>query len=107
MASNVTHQLTVAIGAALSGSFRSVTSDATSKIGKIGTAIKDMEKQGVLSGRSIDKLKSRYNSFLDSLNKQQAIIQKRAFYRSQIMDVVALVILYIRFYNVYFSCQHL
>ena len=90
MASNVTHQLTVAIGAALSGSFSSVTSDATSKISKIGTAIKDMEKSSALSARSLDNLKLRYNSFLGSLNKQQEIIRKRAFYRSQIMDVVAL-----------------
>jgi TP901 family phage tail tape measure protein len=89
-ANNITHQLTVAIGAALSGSFSSVTADATSKISKIGTAIKDMEKSSVLSVGAIDRLKSRYNSFLGSLNKQQAIIQKRAFYRSQIMDVVAL-----------------
>jgi TP901 family phage tail tape measure protein len=90
MASNISHQLTVAIGAALSGSFKSVTSDATSRIGKIGTAIKDMEKQSTLSVGTIDRLKSHYNSFLGSMDKQQAIIQKRAFYRSQIMDVVAL-----------------
>jgi TP901 family phage tail tape measure protein len=89
-AGNVTHQLTVAIGAALSGSFGSVTSGATSKIGKIGAVIKDMEKSSALSARSLDNLKLRYNSFLGSLNKQQQIIQKRAFYRSQIMDVVAL-----------------
>jgi TP901 family phage tail tape measure protein len=90
MASSVTHQLTVAIGAALSGSFNSIMSSSTSKISKIGTAIKDMEKSSALSARSLDNLKLRYNSFLGSLNKQQAIIQKRAFYRSQIMDVVAL-----------------
>jgi TP901 family phage tail tape measure protein len=91
MATNsVSHQLTVAIGAALSGSFSSVTSGATSKISKIGAAIKDMERSSVIGARSIDKLKLRYNSFLGSMNKQQAIVQKRSFYRSQIMDVVAL-----------------
>jgi hypothetical protein len=90
MASNVTHQLTVAIGAALSGSFSSVMADSTSKISKIGTAIKDMEKQSVLSVGTINRLKSRYDSFLGSMDKQQAIVQKRAFYRSQIMDIVAL-----------------
>jgi TP901 family phage tail tape measure protein len=90
MASETTHQLKIAIGAALSGSFSSVTSGATSKITKIGTAIKDMEKSSALSARSLDNLKLRYNSFLGSLNKQQQIIQKRAFYRSQIMDIVAL-----------------
>jgi TP901 family phage tail tape measure protein len=90
MANETTHQLKIAIGAALSGSFSSVTSDATSKISKIGTAIKDMEKQSTLSAGTIDRLKSRYNSFLGSMDKQQAIIQKRAFYRSQIMDVIAL-----------------
>jgi TP901 family phage tail tape measure protein len=90
MANNVSHQLTVAIGAALGGSFSSVTSGATSKISKIGTAISDMEKQSTLSVGTINRLKSRYNSFLGSMNQQQAIIQKRAFYRSQIMDVIAL-----------------
>jgi TP901 family phage tail tape measure protein len=90
MANSVTHQLTVAIGAALSGSFSSVMAGSTSKISKIGTAIRDMEKQSVLSVGTIDRLKSRYNSFLGSMNQQQAIIQKRAFYRSQIMDVIAL-----------------
>jgi TP901 family phage tail tape measure protein len=87
---NVTHQLTVAIGAALSGSFSSVVSGSTSKINKIGAAIKDMEKSSALGTRSLDKLKMRYNSFLGSLNKRQTIIQKRAFYRSQIMDMLAL-----------------
>jgi TP901 family phage tail tape measure protein len=90
MASETTHQLKIAIGAALSGSFSSVMADSTSKISKIGTAIKDMEKQSVLSVGTINRLKSRYNSFLGSMDKQQAIIQKRAFYRSQIMDVIAL-----------------
>jgi TP901 family phage tail tape measure protein len=87
---NVTHQLMIAIGAALSSSFNSATSGATSKIGKIGAAIKDLEKSSALSARSLDNLKLRYNSFLGSLNKQQQIIQKRAFYRSQIMDIAAL-----------------
>ncbi|MDR2067378.1 MAG: phage tail tape measure protein [Holosporaceae bacterium] len=90
MASETSHQLKIAIGAALSGSFGSVTSGATSKITKIGAAIKDMEKQGALSARTVNNLKMRYDSFLGSLNKQQAIIQKRAFYQSQIMGVVAL-----------------
>jgi UDP-N-acetylglucosamine 4,6-dehydratase (inverting) len=84
MASEMTHQLKIAIGAALSGSFSSVMSDSTSKISKIGTAIKGMEKQSVLSVGTVDRLKSRYNSFLGSMDKQQAIIQKRAFYRSQL-----------------------
>jgi TP901 family phage tail tape measure protein len=90
MANETTHQLKIAIGAALSGSFSSVMSDSASKITKIGSAIKDMEKQSVLSVGAIDRLKSRYNSFLGSMNQQQAILQKRAFYRSQIMDIVAL-----------------
>jgi TP901 family phage tail tape measure protein len=90
MASETTHQLKIAIGAALSGSFSSVMADSTSKISKIGTAIKDMERQSVLSVGTIDRLKSRYNSFLGSMDKQQAIIQKRAFYQSQIMGIVAM-----------------
>jgi hypothetical protein len=62
-----TYQLTVAIGAALSSSFNSATSGATSKISKIGAAIKDMEKQGALSAHTLDNLKVRYNSFLGSM----------------------------------------
>jgi TP901 family phage tail tape measure protein len=90
MSSSVSHQLSVVIGAALSSGFNSAISGSTSKIGKIGAAIKDMEKQSALSARALDNLKTRYNSFLGSLSKQQAIIQKRSFYRSQIMDMVAL-----------------
>jgi TP901 family phage tail tape measure protein len=90
MASNVTHQLTIAIGAALSGSFSSVMSGSTAQIRGVGTVIKDLEKQSVLSGAAIDKLKNQYNSLLGSLNNQQAILQKRAGYRAQIMDIVAL-----------------
>lgn len=90
MASNVSHQLSIVIGAALGSGFNSAISGSTSKIGQIGAAIKDMEKQSTLSGRSLESLKSKYNSFLASMNNQQRIIQKRAFYRSQIMDMVAL-----------------
>lgn len=90
MASNVSHQLSIVIGAALGSGFNSTVSGSTSKIRQIGSAIKDMEKQSSLSERSINKLKNRYNSLLGSINKQQSIIQKRAFYRSQIVDIIAL-----------------
>lgn len=84
------HQLLITIGAALSGGFNSVISGSTSKLKEVGSVIKNMERQSILSASAVDKLKLRYNSLLGSINKQQAIIQKRAFYRSQIMEIVAL-----------------
>lgn len=84
------HQLIVTIGAALSGSFNSIVAGSSSKIKQLGGVIKDLEKQSVLSGAAIDKLKLQYNSLLGSMNKQQAILRNRAFYRSQIMEVVAM-----------------
>lgn len=84
------HQLFVTIGATLSSGFSSVVSSSTSKLKEVGNVIKDMEKQSVLSASAVDKLQIRYNSLLGSMNKQQAILQKRAFYRSQIMEVAAL-----------------
>ena len=84
------HQLLVTIGAALSNGFNSVISDSNSKIKSIGSAIKDLEKQSVIGASSITKLKNRYNSLLGSINKQQAVIQKRGFYQSQIMGIAAL-----------------
>lgn len=84
------HQLLITIGAALSGGFNSVVSGSTSKLKEVGNVIKNMERQSILGASALDKLKLRYNSFLGSVNKQQAILQKRAFYRSQIMEIVAL-----------------
>ena len=84
------HQLLVTIGATLSSGFSSVVSGSTSKLKEVGNVIKDMERQSVLSASAVDKLKIRYNSLLGLMNKQQAILQKRAFYRSQIMEVAAL-----------------
>ena len=84
------HQLLVTIGATLSGGFSSVVSSSTSKLKEVGNVIKDMERQSTLSASALDKLKIRYNSLLGSVNKQQAILQKRAFYRSQIMEIAAL-----------------
>lgn len=83
-------ELLITIGAALSGGFNSVISGSTSKLKSVGVAIKDMEKNSLLGALSLDKLKNRYNSLLGSMNRQQAIIQKRGFYRSQIMEMVAL-----------------
>ncbi len=83
-------QLLITIGAALSGGFNSVISGSTSKLKEVGNVIKNMERQSILGASAVDKLKLRYNSFLGSVNKQQAILQKRAFYRSQIMEIVAL-----------------
>ena len=84
------HQLLITIGAALSGGFNSVISGSTSKLKEVGNVIKNMERQSILSASAVDKLKVRYNSLLGSVNKHQAILQKRAFYRSQIMEIVAL-----------------
>lgn len=84
------HQLLITIGAALSGGFNSVISGSTSKLKEVGNVIKNMERQSILGASALDKLKLRYNSFLGSVNKQQVILQKRAFYRSQIMEIVAL-----------------
>ena len=84
------HQLLVTIGAALSSGFNSVISGSNSKIKSIGSAIKDLEKQSIVGASSITKLKNRYNSLLGSINKQQAILQKRGFYQSQIIGIAAL-----------------
>ena len=84
------HQLLVTIGAALSSGFNSAISGSISKIKGLGSAIQDMEKKSVLSASSFSKMGEQYNSLLGSINKQQAIIQKRAFYRSQILEVAAL-----------------
>ena len=83
-------ELLITIGAALSGGFNSVISGSTSKLKGIGAAIKEMEKNSLLGASSLNKLKDRYNSLIGSMNKQQAIIQRRGFYRSQIMEMVAL-----------------
>lgn len=84
------HQLIVTIGAALSNSFNSIISGSSSKIKQLGGVIKDLEKQSVLSGSALEKLKLQYNSLLGSINKQQAISRQRALYRSQIMEIVAM-----------------
>ena len=83
-------QLLITIGAALGNNFNAVISGSTSKLKSIGAAIKDMEKQSLLGASSLNKLKDRYNSLLGSMNRQQTIVQKRGFYRSQIMEMVAL-----------------
>ena len=84
------HQLTITIGATLSSGFSAAISGSSSKLKEVGNIIKDMEKQSVLSASAVDKLKIRYNSLLGSMNRQQAILQKRSFYRSQILEVAAL-----------------
>lgn len=84
------HKLMITIGAALSGTFESAVSGASSKIKGVGSAIKELENQSLVSGNALKKLKTRYNSLLASLNDQQAIKQKRGYYRSQITGMVAL-----------------
>ncbi len=83
-------QLLITIGAALGSSFNTVISGSTSKLKSVGAAIKDMEKQSLLGASSLNKLKYQYNSLLGSINRRQEIIQKRGFYRSQIMEMIAL-----------------
>lgn len=83
-------KLSVIIEAAFSGTFGSVISDTTTKLGKVGAAIKDMAHQSSLSAESIGKLQRRYASLQSSMATQQGILQRRAGYRSQIMDIIAL-----------------
>ncbi len=83
-------QLTITIGATLSAAFNSVISGSTSKLQQVGNVIKGLEKQSTLSATAIGRLKTQYNSLLGSINRQQAILGKRANFQSQIMDVVAL-----------------
>ena len=83
-------QLTITIGATLSAAFNSVISGSTSKLNQVGTVIKGLEKQSTLSATAIGRLKTQYNSLLGSINRQQAILNKRADYQSQIMDVITL-----------------
>lgn len=49
-----------------------------------------MERQSVSSSSAVESLSRKYNSLLSSLDRRQEIIQKRGFYRSQIMEMVAL-----------------
>ena len=58
------HQLLITIGAALSGSFGSVVSNSTSKIKQVGGAIKDLERQSILSSSAVESLSRKYNSLL-------------------------------------------
>ena len=84
------HQLIVTIGAALSSGFNSVVSGSSSKLKQVGSVIKDLEKQSLISSSAIANLKNQYNSLLGSMNRQQEILARRENYRSQIMDIVAI-----------------
>ena len=84
------NQLLITIGAALGNNFNAVISGSTSKLKQVGAAIKDMETSSLLGATSLNKLKTQYNSLLGSMNRSQAINQRRGFYRSQIMEMVAL-----------------
>lgn len=84
------HKLWVTIGAALDSGFNAAVSKSTSKIKQIGGVIQNIEKQSVLSSRAIIKLKSRYGSLMETMNRQESILQKRSFYQSQIMGIVAM-----------------
>ena len=84
------HQLIVTIGAVLSSGFNSIVSGSSSKLKQIGSVIKDLEKQSLVSGSAITHLKKQYNSLLGTMNRQQEILSRRENYRSQIMDIIAL-----------------
>ena len=84
------HQLLVTIGATLSSGFNSVVSGSTSKLKQVGSVIKDLEKQSLVSSSAITYLKKQYNSLLGTMNRQQEILSRRENYRSQIMDIIAL-----------------
>lgn len=83
-------QLSITIGAALSSSFSSVFSSGTEKIKRLGNVIKDLEKQSVVGGAALEKLKTRYASLVTSMNKQQSIVAKRGAFRAQILEVAAM-----------------
>jgi TP901 family phage tail tape measure protein len=84
------HKLWVTIGAALNSGFNAAVSKSTSKIKQIGGVIQNIEKQSVLSSRAVTTLKSRYGSLMETMNRQESILQKRSFYQSQIMGIVAM-----------------
>lgn len=84
------HQLNVVIGATLNSGFSSAVGGSTAKIQKLGGAIQTLEKNSAVTGKALDKLKNQHTSLLTAMNRQQAIVQKRGFYRSQIMGVAAL-----------------
>jgi len=82
--------LKVVIGAALSSGFDSVLSSSTTKIKQIGAAIQGMEKQSISASASLSGLRAQYASLNQSISNHQNILQKRAGYRSQILEMVAL-----------------
>ena len=84
------HQLFVTIGATLNSGFNSAISKGTTKLQQVGGVMKDIEKQSIISSKSIDKLQMRYSALTASMTRQQEILQKRAFYHSQIMGIIAL-----------------
>ena len=84
------HQLWITIGAALDTGFNSAISRGTSSLQRVGKVIQSIEKDSTLSSRSLDTLKNRYSSLMESMHRQESILQKRAFYQSQIMGIVAM-----------------
>lgn len=84
------HQLFVTIGAALSSGFSSAISKSTSKIKEVGSAIKNLDKNSVQTGKSLENFHRRQEMLLSSMNRQQQILNKRNFYHSQILGMVAL-----------------
>ena len=84
------HNLMITLGAALSSGFNSAFSKGTTKIQQIGSAIKNVESQSLKTTKSVFQFQNRYESLLTSMNRQQKIMEKRDFYRSQILGMAAL-----------------
>ena len=83
-------QLTVTIGAVLAAGFRSVIATSKSQLRGVGSVIKNLEQTSAVTGEALNKLKAKFNSLNNSFHKQNQILAKRASYKSQIMDVIAL-----------------
>ena len=81
------HNLMITLGAALSSGFNSAFSKGTTKIQQIGSEIKNVESQSLKTTKSVFQFQNRYESLLTSMNRQQKIMEKRDFYRSQILRV--------------------
>ena len=69
---------------------RNSLAELSSTLKQAGINIKQLGKEQNQLGNAIDVLKARYTSLSNIENKRQANLAKRAAYRSQIMDVVAL-----------------
>ena len=83
-------QLTVTIGAVLSAGFRSVIASSKTQLRGVSSVIKKLEQTSAVTGEALNKLKANFNSLNSAFYRQDQILAKRAGYKAQIMDVIAL-----------------